>query len=66
MFDPPRPEVKDAIKVCHQAGIRVIMITGDERETAKSIGISIGIIDEQNSNSTTHYAAEFFQRSEKE
>ncbi len=41
--DPPRPEVKQAIKECHQAGIRVIMITGDNPLTAKAIAEEVGI-----------------------
>lgn len=41
--DPPRPEVPEAISTCHQAGIRVIMITGDHKSTAESIGSEIGI-----------------------
>ncbi|MCD6367621.1 MAG: calcium-translocating P-type ATPase, PMCA-type [Candidatus Aenigmarchaeota archaeon] len=43
LFDPPRPEVKEAIKECHTAGIRVIMITGDNPLTAESIGKEVGI-----------------------
>jgi len=47
MFDPPRPEVKDAIGRCHQAGIRIIMITGDYGLTAESIARRIGIVHEE-------------------
>lgn len=43
LFDPPRPEVKEAIEECHTAGIRVIMITGDNPLTAESIGREVGI-----------------------
>ena len=39
--DRLRPEVPDAIKECHTAGIRVIMITGDHPETARSIARQI-------------------------
>jgi len=45
MIDPPRAEIKDAIKLCRKAGIRVIMLTGDQRTTAKAIGIQIGLIN---------------------
>jgi Ca2+-transporting ATPase len=41
--DPVRPEVPDAITQCHRAGIRVIMITGDYPQTARSIGTQIGL-----------------------
>ena len=44
MYDPPRPEVKDAISVCKKAGIRVVMITGDYQITALSIARQIGIV----------------------
>ncbi len=45
MVDPPQPEVPDSIKACHEAGIRVKMITGDHLETAKAIGFELGIGD---------------------
>lgn len=44
MVDPPRPEVSEAVKKCHRAGIRIIMITGDYGLTAESIARRIGII----------------------
>jgi Ca2+-transporting ATPase len=43
MIDPPRPEVKQAIKECYTAGIRVIVLTGDNPTTAKAIADEIGI-----------------------
>ncbi len=42
--DPPRPEVSDAIEKCHDAGIKVIMITGDASRTAVAIAKEIGLI----------------------
>lgn len=45
IVDPPRPEAIEAIKICHQAGIRVKMITGDHAGTAKAIGKEMGIGD---------------------
>ena len=43
IIDPPREEVKHAIKTCHEAGIRVIMITGDHKLTAQAIAKDLGI-----------------------
>jgi Ca2+-transporting ATPase len=46
IIDPPREEVKAAIKVCHKAGIRVVMITGDHKITATAIGKELGILND--------------------
>jgi sodium/potassium-transporting ATPase subunit alpha len=43
--DPPRPEVPEAIKKCHGAGIRIIMITGDGSRTALAIAKQIGLVE---------------------
>ena len=43
LSDPVRPEVPEAIRACHRAGIRVIMITGDYALTAASIAKQIGL-----------------------
>ncbi len=42
-IDPPRKEVRGAIKTCQEAGIKVIMITGDHPETARTIASQVGI-----------------------
>ncbi|MBI4699423.1 MAG: cation-transporting P-type ATPase [Nitrospirae bacterium] len=42
--DPPRPEVPDAINKCKEAGIKVIMITGDASRTAIAIAKQIGLV----------------------
>jgi Ca2+-transporting ATPase len=44
MSDPPRPEAAAAIKTCDQAGIRVVMITGDHPLTAEAVARELGIL----------------------
>ncbi len=47
LMDPVRPEAKEAIALCHEAGIHVVMITGDHPLTAFSIGQRLGIATNQ-------------------
>lgn len=48
MIDPPREEVKAAVKKCMQAGMRPIMITGDHMETAFAVAKEVGIAKSKN------------------
>jgi Ca2+-transporting ATPase len=43
MIDPPRPEAIEAVRICHNAGIKVKMITGDHALTAAAIGQQLGL-----------------------
>jgi Ca2+-transporting ATPase len=45
LYDPPRPEVPEAIRLCHQAGIKVTMVTGDYGLTAQAIALQIGLLE---------------------
>lgn len=60
MIDPPHDVVEDAIATCHTAGIRVIMITGDNPVTAAAIAQSVGITGD------TMLGDEFMQLTDKE
>ena len=46
MIDPPRSEVKDAIGICRNAGIRVVMITGDHKLTATAVAKELNLLGE--------------------
>ena len=46
--DPPRPEVPEALRKCQEAGIKVIMVTGDHPRTATAIAREIGLVKSDN------------------
>ena len=43
MMDPPRPEVRGAVALCHRAGVRPVMITGDHKDTALAVARELDI-----------------------
>jgi len=47
LLDPAREDVRESIALCHKAGIRVIMVTGDQPLTARNIAATVGIADDE-------------------
>ena len=53
MIDPPRPEAKQAIAICRQAGIKTVMITGDHRNTAVAIAKELQMFNNDSNQALT-------------
>lgn len=47
MMDPPRPEAKQSIQACKRAGIRTVMITGDQLQTGLAVALELGLAENE-------------------
>jgi len=54
LLDPPRQDVTDAIAACQSAGIRLIMVTGDQPATARAIARQVGLAGDERDKSVVH------------
>ena len=67
MLDPPRPEVAESVRKCREAGIRVVVITGDNQNTAETICRQIGVFgDHEDLKGKSYTGREFDALSENE
>ncbi|MFW6135289.1 MAG: cation-translocating P-type ATPase [Chloroflexota bacterium] len=54
LLDPPREEVRDAIQAARRAGLRLVMITGDQPATARNVARAVGLVDEDDDATVVH------------
>lgn len=60
--DPPRPEVPGAVRKCHEAGIKVIMVTGDHPHIAVAIAREIGLVQSRDPTIVSGISCEVLRR----
>ncbi|MBT8047023.1 MAG: cation-transporting P-type ATPase [Xanthomonadales bacterium] len=61
LIDPPRAGVKEAIARCRDAGVKVVMVTGDHGATARSIAVNLGLVTADSSADTVQDARSLFR-----
>jgi len=66
IIDPPRAEIAPVVETCKTAGIRIIMITGDNKLTAEAIATDVGILEKGFDASLSWTGMDFFKKSELE
>jgi Ca2+-transporting ATPase len=66
IIDPPRAEIAPMVKMCRTAGIRIMMITGDNKLTAEAIAVDIGILSKGFDPDSSFTGADFFKLKESE
>lgn len=66
IIDPPRAEIAPSVKTCKVAGIRIMMITGDNKLTAEAIAVDIGILDMGFDADSSFTGTDFFKMSDAE
>lgn len=66
LMDPPRKETKEAVMLCHEAGIKTIMMTGDHKDTAYAIACETGIIQDDQAMCITGKQLDAFSEQELE
>lgn len=66
IIDPPREEIAPMVKMCKTAGIRIMMITGDNKLTAEAIAVDIGILTKDFDPDQSFTGSDFFKKGEAE
>ena len=64
IIDPPRAEIAPSVAICKVAGIRIMMITGDNKLTAEAIAVEIGILDKGFDADCSFTGTDFFKMTE--